>query len=80
MARIPGAEAREAGWLARIVYRMVRRKVGRVVLPFQIAAHNPPLFRSVAFMEMGQQSARTVNLRVKALAQLKAATLIGCPF
>ena len=52
MARLPGVEARQAGWLARIVYRMVRRKIGRIVLPLRIAAHNPPLFRSVAFVEM----------------------------
>ena len=33
MARINGVEPRQAGWFVRFVYWMVRRKLGRVVLP-----------------------------------------------
>jgi hypothetical protein len=31
-------------------------------------------------MEMGQDAARTVSAALKALASLRAATLIGCPY
>ena len=80
MARIRGVEAREAGWFTRLAYWMVKRKIGRVVTPLKIAAHHPRLFRAVGEMEMGQAAARSVNAGLKALAQLKAAMLIGCPF
>ena len=80
MARIRGVEAEEAGWFVRLVYRLTRRKVGRVVLPVKITAHHPRLLRAMGEMENGQFAAKSVDAGLKALAQIKAATLIGCPF
>jgi hypothetical protein len=80
MGRIQGVEAREAGWFTRFLYWMVKRKVGRVILPIKIAAHHPRLLRAVGWMEMGQEVARTVDAPLKALVQIKVATLVGCPF
>jgi hypothetical protein len=80
MARINGVEPRQAGWFVRFVYWMVRRKLGRVVLPIKIAAHHPRLLRSVGEMEAGQMAARSVGASLKSLASVKAAMLIGCPF
>jgi hypothetical protein len=51
MARISGVEPEGAGLFVRFVYWMVRRKVGRVVLPIKIAAHQPRLLRSVGEMD-----------------------------
>ena len=59
---------------------MTKRKVGRVVTPIKIVAHHPRLLRALAHMELGQDAARTVSPQLKALAQVKVATLIGCPF
>ncbi len=80
MARIAGVEPERAGWFVRFVYWMVRRKVGRVVLPIKIAAHHPRLLRSVGEMEGGQIAARSVDASLKSLASVKVAMLIGCPF
>jgi 4-carboxymuconolactone decarboxylase len=80
MARIAGVEPEQAGWFVRFVYWMVRRKLGRVVLPIKIAAHHPRLLRSVGEMEAGQMAARSLNASLKSLAEVKVATLIGCPF
>ena len=80
MARIAGVEREQAGLFVRFVYWMVRRKLGRVVLPIKIAAHHPRLLRSVAEMEAGQMAARSLNASLKSLAEVKVATLIGCPF
>ena len=80
MARIPGVEANEAGIFTRFLYWMTKRKVGRVILPFKITAHLPRLLAAVGQMEMGQQAVRSVDAKIKALAGIKAATLIGCPF
>jgi hypothetical protein len=80
MARIAGVEAERAGWFVRFIYWMVRRKLGRVVLPIKITAHHPRLLRSLGEMEAGQMAARSVEASLKSLASVKVATLIGCPF
>jgi hypothetical protein len=79
MARIAG-EPERAGLFVRFVYWMVRRKLGRVVLPVKITAHHPRLLRSMGEMEAGQMAARSVDISLKSLASVKVATLIGCPF
>lgn len=80
VARIRGLESSETGPLTRFLYWMTRRKIGRVVLPFKVAAHHPRLLLATGQMEMGQQAARSVDPKLKALASIKAALLIGCPF
>ena len=80
MARIRGVEAGEAGLFTRFLYWMTKRKVGRVILPFKVSAHQPRLLLAVGQMEMGQQALRTVDAKLKALAGIKTATLVGCPF
>ena len=80
MARIPGVEANRAGLVTRFLYWMTRRKVGRVIMPFKVTAHQPRLLLAVGGMEMGQQALRTFDAKLKALAEIKAANLVGCPF
>jgi len=80
MARIRGVEANEAGLFTRFVYWMTRRKAGRVILPFKVTAHQPRLLAAVGGMEMAQQGFETVDAKLKALASIKTATLVGCPF
>ncbi len=80
MARIAGIAPREGGLFVRLAYFMTKRKVGRVVTPIKIVAHHPRLLRALAHMELGQGAAKMVSPQLKALAQLKVATLIGCPF
>jgi hypothetical protein len=80
MARIEGLEPRGASLFIRFVYWMVKRKLGRVIQPIQIAAHHPRLLRAVGQMEMGQEAAKTVDAALKALVDIKTAMLIGCPF
>jgi hypothetical protein len=80
MARIQGVEERNARLFVRLAYWLTRRKIGRVVEPIKITAHHPRLLRALAGMEMGQQAARSVPADLKALASIKAAMLVGCPF
>lgn len=80
MARIEGLRPGKAGIYARILYWITRRKFGRVLMPVQVTAHHTRLLRAMAAMEMGQAAARSVDNKLKALASIKAATLIGCPF
>lgn len=70
----------------RLVYRLVRRKVGqltgdaRLVEAIKVTAHHPRLLRATGQMEMGQEAATSVPATLKALASIRAATLIGCPY
>jgi hypothetical protein len=80
MARIQGLEPAKAGLFARFVYWLSRRKYGHVMEGVKIAAHSPTLLRSVARMEMAQAKLRAVDPALVALAEIKVATLIGCPF
>jgi 4-carboxymuconolactone decarboxylase len=86
MARMKGIEPHEAGWFTRLIYWMVKRKMGkltgqnRVIEPIKIAAHHPRLLKALGQMEMGQEAARSVPTPLKSLTSIKAATLVGCPF
>jgi 4-carboxymuconolactone decarboxylase len=86
MARIKGVEPHEAGWLTRLVYWVVKRKVRqltgqpRLLEPIKITAHHPKLLRALGQMEGGQAAAKSVPASLKSLASLKVATLVGCPF
>jgi hypothetical protein len=81
-----GLEPREAGWLARLLYRAVERSIGkmtgnrRVVEPVRITAHHTRLLVAYGQMEMGQAAAHSVPSSLKSLAGIMAASQIGCPF
>jgi hypothetical protein len=80
MARLEGVSKKNGGLFVRLAYFLTKRKLGRVITPIKITAHHPRLLRAVAHMELGQEAARTVAPQIKALAQVKVAMLIGCPF
>lgn len=84
MARISGALVGEDGALhrlfKRIVYSRSRRRFGRVVMPIQITAHHPQIFRGYIGMERSQMKGKLVDHKLKALVVLRVATLVGCPF
>ena len=80
MARIEGMPERKAGLLSRLAYRFSRRRFGKVAEPLMIFAHHPSLSKGNAIFELALQRARLLDAKLKGLASLKAATLIGCPF
>ena len=80
MARIDGVSPNDASLFTRFAYFMTKRKLGRVITPIKINGHHPRILRAMAHMEMGQDAARTVEPRLKALVQIKVAMIIGCHF
>jgi len=84
MARIAGASAHQGGLLRRlfvgIVYSLTRRRVGRVVMPVQVTAHHPKILWGYGQMEQSQMGSNLIDHRLKGLAELRVATLVGCPF
>jgi hypothetical protein len=84
MAGIVGADPSQQGLFhglfTRIIYALTKRKVGRVVMPVKIAAHHAKLLWGHGQMEQSLLSSHLVEAALKDLAQLRVATLVGCPF
>jgi hypothetical protein len=84
MARIHGAPSNLGGPLRRlfvsVVYFLTRRRLGRVIMPVQVTAHHGKVFWGYLQMEQSQMSSNLVDPKLKALAELRVATLVGCPF
>jgi len=84
MARIPGASPSQGGPIRRlfvgIVYALTRRRLHRVIMPIQVTAHHPKVLRGYVQMERSQAGSKLVDHKLKGLAELRVATLVGCPF
>ena len=84
MARIPGAPRNQGGPLRRllvgIIYSLTQRRLGRLIMPVQVTAHHPKIFWGYVQMEQSQASSKLIAPKLKGLAELRVATLIGCPF
>jgi AhpD family alkylhydroperoxidase len=80
MARLPGVAAADAPAEVVRTYEATTVRFGKLVEPLAISAHNLEVFRAYVAYEMASAKANAVNHRLKDLAQLKAAALIGCPF
>ena len=84
MARISGASRNQGGLLRRVfvgvVYSLTKRKAGRIVMPVQVTAHHPAILWGYGQMEQCQLSSKLVEAKLKGLAELRIATLVGCPF
>lgn len=84
MARIAGAPTRLGGPLRRffvgLVYYLTRRRLGRVIMPIQVTAHHPKIFWGYLQMEQSQLAGKLIDPKIKGLAELRVATLVGCPF
>lgn len=84
MARINGASSNQGGPLRRLfvslVYFLTRRRLGRVIMPIQVTAHHGKVFWGYLQMEQSQMGSKLVDPKLKGLAELRVATLVGCPF
>jgi hypothetical protein len=79
-SRIAGVPPERAGLVVRFAYWFSKRLVGKVTEPLTVAARHPWIFRAYTGYEFGLGRARRVDAKLKALASLKAAALVGCPF
>jgi len=80
MARIEGIQEKDASLFIRLAYWFTKRSWGRVMEGVKIAAHSPRLLLGTGQMEMAQQKLKAVDAILVALAELKVATMVGCPF
>ena len=79
MARINGI-TKGGSLIARITFFFSKRKVGKVTTPIRTMALNTPILWGYGQMELSQEKAKKVSHTIKMLADLRIATLVGCPF
>jgi hypothetical protein len=79
MARIQGVSDRQAGLLSKFLFRLARRKLGRVSEMWRLCAHVPRIHLGRGLMELLLDSSRLVDRRLRWLGVVKTATLVGCP-
>jgi AhpD family alkylhydroperoxidase len=80
MARLPGIPRGDAPEDIARVYDAATARFGKLLDPLVVTAHNPEVFRAYVGFEFAITQAHALDPRLKALAELKAAALIGCPF
>jgi hypothetical protein len=80
VSRVQGVPEKRAGLLARLSYRYSKRTLGKVVEPVAVSAQNASILAGYGAFEFALQRARRVEEKLKVLAELKAGTLVGCPF
>jgi len=80
MAFIDPRPVHAAGLFIRLVYWFAKRRLGRVPTPLGIMAHNRAVLAASAAFELGFERARHLDPKLKMLAEVKVATLVGCRF
>jgi alkylhydroperoxidase family enzyme len=88
MPRLPGVSGRDAGLRAKIVYYFMKRYfiklTGRgsetMLGPVRIFAHIPQLLSGYGKLEQAVAKVHLLDLRHRALAELKGATTVRCEY
>ena len=79
-ARATGVSASQAGWIAKLIYRALRKRMGSVPRSKMLAAYHTGTLVATTWMDANCAPGRAVPLKLKELAQLKVAALVGCPY
>ena len=80
MARIEGVPADCASAIAKEAFQRVERALGSVPEPLRVTAHSDAILQAYMGFERFLARAGRVDAKLKSLANLKTAALIGCPF
>jgi hypothetical protein len=78
--RSHGVQDNEAGLITRIIFWLAKRRLGRVPSGLRVRALDSKLFRHIVRMDLYATSQGAASMRLKELAQLKVAMMVGCPF
>ncbi len=78
--RIEGVSKDKAGLFVRLSYWFSQRRFGKVADPFRVMGHHSWVSFGAGMFELASERSHLVESRLKDLAQIKAATLVGCPF
>ena len=80
MARIDGVTDREASFMTKRVFGAAAKQAGAVPDPLRIMAKSSATMWGAGLLQISLDRAQTVPDKLKTLACLKAASMIGCLF
>lgn len=80
LPRAAGIRDEDVGFRTRRIFRRERRRYGLIPLSVRIRAHDPGLLNLCEQMNRHTSVSGAIALRLKELAQLKVAVMVGCPF
>jgi hypothetical protein len=80
MNRIQGVQDNEAGLTTRFIFWLTKKYLKRVPLGTRVRALDPKLLKNCVRMDFHTAKAVAVSGKLKELAQLKVAAMVGCPF
>ncbi len=78
MTRISNARPKKL--LTQLIFWFARRELGMVPTSIKISAHHKRVLCGQVAMEQAQAGATMLDSALKALVEIRVATLIGCPF
>ena len=79
MARIEGVTDQKASIISRILFGIARRRLGKVSEMWRICAYVPKLHLGRGIFELILDRSPLVDRRLRWLALIKTAMLVGCP-
>lgn len=71
---------RRPGFISRLLFWAMKRRLGQVPFPAEVKSHIPALLLGDSILTAALAADRSVPPKLKALGVLRTATLIGCPF
>lgn len=80
MSRIAGIQDDQAGSEVQQLFERIKGRLGRVPGSARIRAYDPALLRICEEMSTYTAESAGVAPKLKELAQLKVAAMVGCPF
>ena len=75
-----GVTPARAGWVAKLIYRGINKRIGRVPKGKTLQAYDTGMLVASTWMDAVCAKAWTIPPALKDLAQMKLASLVGCPF
>jgi hypothetical protein len=78
-SRIHGIPDQEAGLWTKLIFWLVKRRMGHVPLSTRIRAHDRKLLALSERMSRYTASKGALSPKLKELVQLKVAIMVGCP-
>jgi hypothetical protein len=78
--RLKGIDADSPPELVRPIFDRSRQRYGRVISPSLLMAHRPEILLAAAGLGGAIDGSRVVEPRLKVIASVRAAQMIGCPF
>jgi hypothetical protein len=79
VARIEAVTDEKASIISRVLFKIARRRLGRVSEMWRICAHVPKLHLGRGIFELLLDRSALVDRRLRWLAVIKTAMLVGCP-